>query len=208
MAADMVISCPECHKQFKGRPDLQGKRVRCSGCGQTFLVKSPAPDKAASGPGAGGAPARPKGKGGPADDEWEDPNPYGVTTLDIRARCPHCANLMQSEDAVICLHCGYNTQTRQLGSTRKLVQHSGGDYFFHLLPGLLCVLGILFLINWDIFLCTYLPGMIKDSWAEFLDAESMRLWNAVISLFLMWGLGMFAFKRLILEPAPPEKLKD
>ena len=48
----------------------------------------------------------------PTIDDEEDANPYGVTALDTAPRCPDCANEMESEDAIICLHCGYNSRTR------------------------------------------------------------------------------------------------
>src|SRR5262249_12001216 len=44
------------------------------------------------------------------EDEGIHANPYGVTTLDLTPRCPHCANEMVSEEAIICVYCGYNTQ--------------------------------------------------------------------------------------------------
>jgi DNA-directed RNA polymerase subunit RPC12/RpoP len=209
MSASTVIACPECQKKFKGREELEGKKVKCPACGHPFIVKTGGPGKPDSAP---PPPAAPKAAKKLWDEEEDqDSNPYGVTHLDLAARCPHCANLMASEDAVICLYCGYNTQTRQLGSTKKTIQHTGGERFLWLLPGLACVAGIIFLINVAIFYCLALPGLLdKTSWAEdVFDAESTRLWLAVLpSLAMMWGLGYFGFKRLVLEPTPPEKEKD
>jgi DNA-directed RNA polymerase subunit RPC12/RpoP len=209
MAATTVIACPECKKKFKGRDDLEGKKIKCPACGHPFIVKQAAADKPGSAPAPPTAPA--KKKAWEEEEEEEGSNPYGVTHLDLAPRCPHCANLMATPDAIICLHCGYNTQTRQLGSTTKTIQHTGGERFLWLLPGLLCVAGILFLLNAAIFFCLALPDLLdKTSWAEdVFDAEATRMWLAVLpSLAMMWGLGYFAFKRLILEPKPPEKFKD
>jgi hypothetical protein len=36
----------------------------------------------------------------------------------------------------------------------------------------------------------------------------MRLWLCLMLLAGMWAIGLFVFKRLILEPMPPEKFKD
>jgi hypothetical protein len=211
MAVTTVVECPECHKKFKGKPELEGKTVRCPGCQKSFTVRFTATDapggKSAQAqqqaPAPAGAAKKPMW-----DEEDNDSNPYGVTTLDLTPRCPHCAGALLTEEDVICLHCGYNRLTRQLGATKKTVEHTGGERFFWLLPGLACVFGILVFINADIFYCLVLPGMVKDSWLEFTDHESMRMWTVIPSLFSVWGLGMFAFKRLILEPVPPEKVKD
>jgi hypothetical protein len=132
-----------------------------------------------------------------------------VTTLDIAARCPHCANVMESEDAIICLFCGYNTQTRMLGATKKVVAKSGGEHFMWLLPGFACLVGIIIFMNLDIFFCLLLPDIVRnESGWNLLDHESMRLWTVITSLFAIWGLGYFAYKRLIMNPVPPEREKD
>src|SRR5215831_3107456 len=38
MATTSVITCPECRKKFKGRADLQGKKIRCPFCTKPFVV--------------------------------------------------------------------------------------------------------------------------------------------------------------------------
>jgi hypothetical protein len=312
MATNTVIVCPECKRKFKGKEELQGKKVRCPLCSHCFVVQSLAVDRTTpASPAAGSrpkpeakpepglkpdlkpdkkpdrkiepdlkplafqdepdldlsglapepglkpleddppskpfqpspdpgliplegeepppsaaaprkSPGKPAGKstaktsspkakkkGGPtwAEDD-DDPNPYGVTALDLSPRCPHCANLMENEEAIICLYCGYNTQTREMGATKKTIALTGGEHFVWLLPGLLCVLGIVFLVNLDIFFCILFPGLVQDSWMDFLDHESVRLWTVITTQMIAWALGYFAFKRLVLEPMPPEKVKD
>jgi DNA-directed RNA polymerase subunit RPC12/RpoP len=204
--ASAVIACPECKKKFKGREDLQGKKIRCPACSHQFVVQLVAVDRPEAGPAA--TPLKSEGK-----PRWEaeddDDNPYGVTTLDIAPRCPHCANLMENEMAIICLHCGYNTQTRQLGATKKVIAKTGSEHFLWLLPGFLCLAGIILFMNLDIFFCLLIPDMVRgESGWGLLDHESMRLWAVIISLFAIWGLGYFSFKRLIMNPVPPEKEKD
>jgi DNA-directed RNA polymerase subunit RPC12/RpoP len=44
MATTIAVSCPECHKQIKAPPDLQGKKIRCKACGHVFLVKASRPE--------------------------------------------------------------------------------------------------------------------------------------------------------------------
>ena len=86
MASPKIV-CPECKKSFKGRDDLQGKRIRCPGCGASFVVGQPSQDDeaaaAAHGPWTAERP-RPM----PPDDEGEgeDANPYILHTVEIGPR--------------------------------------------------------------------------------------------------------------------------
>src|SRR6516225_3042956 len=132
MAARTIITCPECNKKFKGKEDLHGKKIRCPFCKEPFVVADAEEDDEhatipprGSGKGAakkadGKAPAAlPAGR--ESDDEFDQAsNPYGVTKLDLAPRCPNCANEMESEEAVVCLFCGYNTLTRTWGKTKKV----------------------------------------------------------------------------------------
>ncbi len=239
MAATSVITCPECAKKFKGREGLEGKKVRCPGCGHPFIVqtmaedkvdsdedaapakapakevvkakakakaKAPAPARTAPAPAAAAAPPRRSA----LDEELDqDGNPYGVSTPDLRPRCPNCAEELRSSSDLICLHCGYNTQTRSLGKTRKTLAHTGGERLKWLLPGLGCALGMFIVFAANLYYCVALPTALDpNSWLQFLNHESLRLWIASISLALIWGLGYFAQKRLLLEPTPPEKVKE
>lgn len=201
MAEPIVVSCPECEKQMKAPPDAEGKKVRCRACGHTFTVKAPrakaAPAKAAPAP-------KP-----PQQDLVADHNPYGVTDVDLTPRCPHCAGEMEEGD-VVCLHCGYNTMTRERAATRKVYERTGGDYFLWLLPGIACVLADLLLIAFILFL---LIGPLKgiaerneEAWWNF-GIGAMRVWGTVISLFCVFFATRFAVKRLILNPVPPERDK-
>ena len=82
--------------------------------------------------------AKPKPK--PTDEDEEDDAPIGVTALDMAPRCPNCANEMESEEAVICLTCGYNTRTRIQVETRAVEDTTSMTWFWWLLPGILCAL--------------------------------------------------------------------
>jgi Zn finger protein HypA/HybF involved in hydrogenase expression len=232
-AAAATITCPKCKKTFKGRVELEGKRVRCPRCDNPFQVKmndtlkvdrgsaaaagkpaapagphwsdEPLPVDPVAPAAAAAPPPRPAVDPDDEDDYGGGPNPYDVTAVDLRARCPNCANAMVDEDAIICLHCGYNTQTRSLGSTKKTVETTQSDVFSWLLPGLLALGGMVIITIASLFYCVLLPEMVKGA---FYVHESVRWWIVVFALFGMWPLGRFAMNRLVLNPIPPEEEKN
>ena len=220
MAAEStVITCPECKKKFKGKLDLEGKKIRCPFCEKAFVVKLDAAakakaaaakeekDKAEKEKAAVQAAEAPKPN--LLDDDDEGSNPYAAAEQDLTPRCPNCANPLESKDAVICLYCGYNTLTREVGRTERLMGHTFGQHFVWLLPGMLCMLGIFVIIIGLLYHCLVLPGTFDpDSALRFLDHESMRLWPILMSLSVLWSLGMFAYSRLILHPKPPKVEKE
>src|SRR5437763_110466 len=122
------------------RPSLPG---RCSGRTRGAAAASasaacPVPSgelssmTSTSGAGTRAAPARSTAKAPPprpkSGDEEDDPNPYDVTDLDLTPRCPHCAGEMESRDAVVCLHCGYNVQTREKAQTVKTIKNTFAEW--------------------------------------------------------------------------------
>ncbi len=213
MAENPVITCPECKKKFKGKGNLTGKKIKCPLCSKPFIVPAPSKSEAVKADAvktepAAMAPEAPAPAKKIFEDEEEDKNPYGVTTLDIAARCPNCAQLMADDKAFICLHCGYNSLTREVGRTEKLISHTVGERFMHLLPGIASGLTALAFIIGMTWYSVVLPDMVYKSWASFLDAESLRMWFTIIALSLVWGTGLFAYKRLIVEPTPELKKKE
>jgi hypothetical protein len=78
------------------------------------------------------------------------------------------------------------------------------------LPGLLCIAAIVALVLGIIYLWTGLPDpnseKMRDSlWKEF--ARPAQLWGSIVAGFLIVGFGVFAFKRLVKNPKPPETEK-
>src|SRR5262245_57559162 len=163
------IACPACAQIFRGSDDVQGTRIRCPLCGHSFVVTEFAPDE----PAMATAAKAPRKAARDDDDEDDDPNPYGVRTLDLRPRCPNCANEMESEDAIVCLYCGYNTQTRTAAQTKRVVHQSGVDKTKWILPGVLTLCGMFLLVLLQLLYVLGLGGMTRgvDWW----------LWNLLCS---------------------------
>jgi hypothetical protein len=227
MPAVINISCPECGKQIRAPASVLGKKIRCKGCDEVFVAredvdevdevedveeveeaprkkkpaaKKPEPKKP--------EPKKPEPKKASGD---EDANPYGVTIEDDSNRCPHCAAAMLSEDAIICVECGYNTQTREKGETKKTIEPTGMEVFLWLLPGILhtilsiCII-VWFVIHWG-FLYDWLGGekAEKDGeWQMFFAHQSMRIWVTVPLIFVLVNSVWAAILRLAINNKPPE----
>jgi hypothetical protein len=136
-----------------------------------------------------------------------DENPYVITELDDTARCPFCAKEMESAEAIICLNCGYNTQSRRIAQTRRVHAITFWDWCKWLSPGIACVLVILAVLAFDLWFCF---GKRKDWWDPMDEdwgvsfSRGFRVWVSVMALGLMWVAAKFAFRRLVLNPKPPE----
>jgi DNA-directed RNA polymerase subunit RPC12/RpoP len=234
MATPIAVSCPECHKQIKAPPDLQGKKIRCKACGHVFVVKArkapaeaedvvqvlpledevlpvkqdkDALDQVKAVPARkASAPAKKK----KAEDDEENSNPYDVTETSLKTRCPHCAGELE-EDQTICLECGYNTITRErFTKVVKTIEHDFWDWFLWLLPGGICVITVIGLLVWDILYCVLAETWFdQQSWyGWFLCLYGVKIWMVIVSLFAMYYAGRFAVKRLIFNYRPPEKIKN
>jgi DNA-directed RNA polymerase subunit RPC12/RpoP len=211
MADTIEITCKECGKEMKAAATLKGKKIRCKGCGGVVLVKGKLVKAAAvvEKPVAQPADDRPKSAKEKLDEEFADNNPYDITQLEEGHRCPHCANELEGEDAVICLHCGFNTKTREWNKTVHTVGLTGMDWFKWLAPPIFCAL--LFFVFAGV--VVWLVGFSKDLFLEYQEewwmfgVRAMQLWGSVFCLACMYGCAHFAIKRLIFHPKPLEKVK-
>lgn len=104
----LVVGC-SCGAKFKAKEENAGKKAKCPKCGLTLII-------GASSSGAAGSVAAPavnpmaKPRVVPASDEWEMPaEPLMAASAPV-AGCPSCGAAM-SPGAVLCVACGYNTQT-------------------------------------------------------------------------------------------------
>jgi DNA-directed RNA polymerase subunit M/transcription elongation factor TFIIS len=210
MATSYVIACPDCGKQIKVTAQAVGKKIRCKQCQATFPVAE-SKLRPADGP-------KPAGKKPSAiDDEDEDGGkPYALAKdQDDLPRCPHCAKELESADARICLNCGYNMLTRQRFQTKAVHEATGEDKFKWLLPGILCVIGIIIVITVSIICVVKTTEWMKGG--LFHDTEDgkdkfmihpgcFKLFNGLLSAFICFHLGKFAYRRLVLNPEPPEQV--
>jgi len=209
MADAILISCPECHKQLRTPAHLQGKKIRCKACGHAFTAKARG-DRDAADDVAPNKGKKSTAKKGPNPDYEADHNPYAVVETSFAARCPHCAAELEDEHAVICIECGYNLQERERYKTVQTYETTGMDYFTWLLPGIACVLLVLGMAGFIVFLYIWLKDIVdanKEEWWA-VAPKIGQVWGTIFALFVMFFAGRFAIKRLIFHPTPPERLKQ
>jgi hypothetical protein len=199
MASTITITCPECDKQMKVSAEVVGKKIRCKGCSAVFSVK------AGAGAAAGGKAAVKKKAAPKKDEDEEEAKPYEVTEETFAPRCPQCANEMESKDAVICLHCGYNLLTREKWRMRKIREVTKWDVFVWWLPGILCALAAIGMITGDILYCALVTKeTFGDVWYDFLGGLAVKMWIVIPTLFLIYYAIKFAIRRLVFNYTVPE----
>jgi hypothetical protein len=237
MAGAISLTCPKCGKKVTVRAELEGKKIRCKECKTVYPVTASAGQgrskNQAKAKTTQPAPVNPPLLGGTGDDS----NPYGVTDHQQGYRCPVCANEMEGPEAIICLHCGFNTQTREASRTRHIISTTGEDKFVWLLPGILAVIAIpVMIVIWVLYHFCLPYWIFGDKWDEVIDLPridgsrnklagderlgpevwpgysylfhyGVEVWLIVAFLFLTFLCTKFAIQRLILHPEPPEKEK-
>jgi DNA-directed RNA polymerase subunit RPC12/RpoP len=212
--AGVVVTCPECAKKFKPKADVQGKKIKCPFCAHPFVVPAAKEAKSEKDKKAKAVPAK-NGKAKPADapvaaksqaeqDPDDDVDPYGVKHIELVPRCPNCTEEMENEHATICLHCGYNTLTRQWGKTEKTVGLTFERHLTYLLPAIgsftFSICAIIFMLYYTI----VSPYDVEGTMMSFTNSEAIRMWSTLAMLFVIWVAGMFCFKKFIEKPKPDE----
>jgi predicted Zn finger-like uncharacterized protein len=233
MATTFVIACPECSKQVRVSDEHVGKKIRCKGCGNVFPVaadgagapKTQAAPGAAKTQAAAGGPktkaAPPSPPPRPEDDPEYDPNKYILAQVnDTLPRCPFCAKEMPSVEALICLHCGYNTRTRERPHVKQVYAHTPAELILWWLPAIFTILFIAGMWVWYYFFWDLIEEWLAESWFEDepgpprtylagLSPGMFRLYHALFIVFAMVPLVRFIWKRLVTHNKPPEKkIKD
>jgi hypothetical protein len=156
-----------------------------------------------------------------ADDPEYDPNDYSLAkTNDALPRCPFCANELESLEARICLHCGYNTRTRIRPDVKQVYAHSGLELFVWWLPAIIAILVMIGMVIWYVVFWNLIEDWLTDSWFEDepgpprtfiggLGPGFMRLYLALFTIFCFVPMIRFTIKRLVWNNKPPEtRIKD
>jgi hypothetical protein len=210
--AGQIITCPACTKKFKGKEGIGGKKIKCPLCSTPFVVPADGQVK------AGGKDAAIQAKKDAPmtkaqqrvswNKEDDDHRPYKLGEFDESPRCPNCANPLEHAKQIICLTCGYNTQTRAWGETVRTTSVTFGQHVAHLLPGLFFLLMLILFTIGILLFSLALPALVQGTWADFLDHESTRMWIILFLMMFMWAFGTLAFRRLVLNPKPKERVKE
>lgn len=222
MAEVYTIACTKCGKQIKIGEAVLGKKIRCKECETVFVAQKPtataktkAASAAATTPPGQQMSMKEKYEQQIADEEAQGDNPYGMGAIEEGvARCPRCANEMESETAVICLNCGFNIKTRTRQETKKVYEHTGGEVFLHRLPGIICaIISITTLVFGIIF--NFKVQEWAKSW-EWLQNEDKTYWlkpgifglygSLFLIVFVLIPCTRFAIKRLVYNHRPEEKI--
>lgn len=237
MPDTLDVKCPKCERALKVPTALLGKKVKCKGCDTAFAVEAPKPaaKPAAKGhavgagakPPAAPPPPEPEKKKSPFADDDEDEydadgklKAMGVVKESDAPRCPHCTVELDPPDAVVCYHCGFNNVTRQKAETKKVIAATGGDWAAHLAPGIICLIIIIGLIVVNVLCYQNMSGWVEGSFLEMDEKDAMMGTKKMyvkpgafvalimaISVVIALPLGRFAFRRLVLNYKPEERVK-
>ena len=234
MADTLDVKCPTCGKALKVPAALAGKKVKCKGCDTAFAV--PAPKAAPKAAPAAKAAAKPAAHQVPAPEPEKPKSPFldddddeldeqgrvkamGVLKESDAPRCPHCTKELDPPDAVVCYHCGFNNQTRVKAETKKVIEATGGDWASHLAPGIVALLLAIGLIVVDVVCFLNMSDWLEGSFLEMDEKDILGKKKMFVkpgafvtliigfSLVAILPLGRFAFRRLVLNYKPEEKVK-
>ena len=132
---------------------------------------------------------------------------------------PHCAKELDPPDAIVCVNCGFNNVTRAKANTKKVWAPTAQDWIMHLLPGIIALAICIGLIVFNVISILRMRDWLDGSFLEMeeKDAAGRKRFfiapGAFIFLFLVLSLPVFvpgikfAYKRLVKEYKPPEKIK-
>jgi DNA-directed RNA polymerase subunit RPC12/RpoP len=217
MAEMYTIACTKCGKQIKVGEAVLGKKIRCKDCQNVFVAQKPAATaRAAAAPPAGQQLSMKEVyEQQIADEEAQGDNPYGMGAVEEgAARCPRCANAMESETAVICLNCGFNVKTRTRAETKAVYEHTGQEVFVHRLPGIICAIIAITALVFGIIFNFKVQVWAKD-W-EWLQNEDKTYWlkpgifglygSLALIVFVLIPCTRFAIKRLVYNHRPVERV--
>jgi DNA-directed RNA polymerase subunit RPC12/RpoP len=233
MASLVEVLCPHCEQNLKVPPAVFGKKVRCKHCELPFVAEDPAtkpaPKPKGPKPAAKAAPAKPKkvikaeavepAAKSPFLDEDEGVQKVEVIKEDDIPRCPHCAKELDPPDAKVCLHCGFNNLTRERAETKKVIEATPTEKFLHVLPGIIGIVLSVVLVVVNIWFISnvreWMVGTIVDMDEKdaagrpkfYIHPAALMFAIGIISARLILQFMRLAYRRLILNPRPEERVK-
>lgn len=236
MSATAAITCPNCENALNVPAQFFGKKIKCKHCGHTFVARGPneqtaKPARAAKPvkPAAASPPPPPEPEPAPEkrplwDDEDEEATggmakPLGVVEESDTPRCPDCAKELDPPDAKVCIHCGFNNVTRAKAYTKKVWAPTAEDWMLHLLPGIIALAIVIALIVFNIISIMQMRDWLDDTFLDMkeLDAAGKKKYYVAPGAFIFFLAGIsllvfvpaakFAFKRLVKEYRPKERVK-
>lgn len=227
MPATLDVSCPNCGKALKVPAEFEGKKIKCKDCQQVFAVKAAAkPVKAATAPAPPPppeAPVKPKSPFLDDDDDLapgERPKSMGVVQEEDVPRCPHCAKELDPPTAIVCTNCGFNNKTRVKAETRKTYAADASDWTTHLLPGIVALIIAVALIVLDIICLINMSEWVAGSDLEkeekdpvtgntqyYVKPGALTTLIIALTVLLIIPCLVFAYRRLLVEYKPEEKVK-
>lgn len=229
MPATLDVSCPNCEKALKVPAELEGKKIKCKGCEEVFVIQAPKAKAAKKAPAVKKpAPPPPKAEEKPPEkpkspfmDEEDDDGPakpMGVVKEEDAPRCPHCANELDPPDAVVCYFCGYNNVTRVKAETKKVIEHDATDWASHLAPPIIALLIAIGLIVVDIICIVNMSDWMAGGALEkdeknpvtgnveyYVKPGAFTTFIIVASLAIIVPATRFAIRRMMRKPE--EKVK-
>jgi hypothetical protein len=234
MSSPVELPCPNCEESLKIPPAVFGKKIKCKHCGHAFVVQDPnakPPAKSAKPakppkpdvkpPQASPPPPAPPAE--PKKPNWDDDDDNMKVELiqeeDI-PRCPDCAKELDPPDAIICIHCGFNNRTRARAETKKVWAPDAMDWFMHLLPGIIALSIVIGLIVFNTISILSMRDWLTDTFLEMdaADAAGRKRFYVPPGAFIFFLLVIsipvfvpsvqFAFKRLVINYRPAERVKQ
>jgi len=229
MPAMLDITCTKCGKVMKVPAEFEGKKIRCKDCQQILTVSAAKPAKSPAkavkkddGTRPPPPPPKPSSPFQKEEEEEDEKNPkaMGVVHEDDIARCPHCAQELDPQDAIICTNCGFNNKTRVKANLKKTYAPEASDWLSHLGPGIVALVIVVGLIVLDILVLINMKEWIAGSALELEDKDPVTGATRYIIkpgafIAMIWAFTViviipasrFAFRRLALEYKPEEKVK-
>ena len=230
MPAPIEMNCPDCEEPLRIPSAVFGKKIKCKHCGHAFVVQDPDSKRTAKSakplkPTKSGV-KKPESAPSPPPPEakkplWEDDDGIDIEVVheeDV-PRCPHCAKELDPPEAIVCIHCGFNSRTRAKAETKKVWAPDAMDWFMHLLPGIIALSIVIGMIVLNIYCLVNMRDWMKGSFLESEEKDAIgrnKMYvppGAFICFIMVGSLPIvipsvkYAFKRLAIDYRPVDQVK-